>query len=207
MGGVMTTYQFRKMERNQFDTKPLSNKTLYSYGLSRQRGTGMTVTSITYEDVMVLMDHFGVTEPEQLVNKTFETQNDRLDACEALDLLLLTIRHGGSYVPPTTEQIILRAVNSLATMTRPNFSDVDGKSVYDCFAVAFKGFKLDQEWFARFNNLVKTHSGGTVEIQNADIEEFEMRIRGPAAYFWLVRGNQKMKFVFGPYDTPFQFQS
>lgn len=202
----MITLRIRKMEKNEFDKKPGNHPdTLYSWRISRTDSNWTTSSSITFSDVQLLMDHFGVNDPSKLIDKTFETPDDYSDPSLALDLLLKKIQHGGSYNPPSSDQLISRAINALAAMNCPDFSDVDSQTVYEAFQGTFQMFSPKTDWLKWFKEQISVRSLGEVQMDDANVDDFKVRVRGPADYLMLVRGNQKIRVIFGPYSTPFSF--
>lgn len=203
----MTTYEIRGMHHNAYDNAdPFRPDALYMYEISIFREEPTLRSGTDYKSVKLLMEHFNVHNPSELIGKMFEVPNDD-DAEYALQRLLLNIQNEGKYTPPSDTQLLFRAVNSLALMTCPDFSNVDSQTVYTFFATAFRGFVLDRVWFDRFEALLAEHSAGEVRILNGNSEDFRMRVKGPAAYFKLIRGTTEINFVFGPYSTPFVFQN
>lgn len=91
----MNTWIFVEMHQNPFDTwAPTDPNAFYSWGL-RLEGSGWTVRSgMNFPSVQLLMQHFGVSNPVDLVGKSFESTRD--DTSSALNLLLTQICHGGA---------------------------------------------------------------------------------------------------------------
>jgi len=71
----------------------------------------------------------------------------------ALRLLSLQARHGGKYAPPSVRALYAQAVEALAKMECPDFSDTDDETVYAAFvsmyATAPWRWRLDAETQAR----------------------------------------------------------
>jgi hypothetical protein len=202
----MITFRIEKMIQNEFDKQFNSHpNALYSWSISVLGSSWIVSSGMLYDSVKLLMDYFNVDDPSELSGKTFDMPDDYSDPSSALDLLLKKIQHGGNYNPPSSEQLISRAINSLATMTCPDFSDVDGKTVYETFQETFHCFSPKAEWLNWFKEQISLRSSGEVQVKEGNPENFNSRVKGPAAYLMLVKRNQEIKVIFGPYSTPFSY--
>lgn len=199
----MPSYVFVSLRQNPFDTDhfPTDYDAHYMWELSRVGSTWVVSSGFDYLKVMLLMKHFGVNRPSQVVGKIFESERD--DTCSALDLLLTQIAHGGNYTPPSAKAIRDRALLALADMRCPDYSDLDDETVYHAFAEAWNGFEADEDWFADFT--AKIQALGGVQLRKADPKTFSTHVRGPAMYLEIVKGSTVYKLILGPYSTPITF--
>ncbi len=103
----------------------------------------------------------------------------------------------------TDQELYERAANALARMECPDFSDVYSDVVFHAFLKTFYGYSPKKEWFESFKEKVSALSGGKVTIKKDNHPE--AGVLGPAAYLLLVSEEKTIKFIFGPYETPFEF--
>jgi len=200
----MTTFMIVELSQNPFDDDhvPTDPEAFYSWGLAQVGSNWTTSSGFSYSKVMLLMKHFNVAHASQLVGKTFESE--KYEATSALDLLLVQIAHGGKYTPPSTQTVRNRALASLANMECPDFSDLDDETVAKAFAEVWGGWEADEEWLADFTK--KLDLLGGVLLRKADYNTFSMRVKGPASYLELVKGDKVQKIILGPYSTPISFE-
>jgi len=202
----MNVWEFIKIKPNRFSEKnDLDPDALYSWEVSNVNNERRTGSSFHFRDVKLLMKNFFVATPEELVGKKFKTPDNYNEACIALDYFLLSIKKGGLYTPPTTEELHERAFASLSEMKCPDFSDVDDQTVFQAFHPMFKKSKLKEKWFEIFKQKVAEKSNEEVKIKKYPIEKESTHILGPATFLLLEKGDLVIKFIFGPYGTPFEF--
>jgi len=97
------------------------------------------------------------------------------------------------------------AAAALAELRCPDFSGEPNNAVFDIFYGVFDGVSPKPEFMEWLRDEVSRLSDGAVIIEEAKNEEFRFRVKGPAAYLCLRRGEERQMFVFGPYSTPFVF--
>jgi hypothetical protein len=198
----MVTWVFKKIELIG-EIEPPAEDARYMYDISAQGSTLVTSSGISYHNVALLMQHFEVSTPDDLIGKTFT--NDRGSVPSALDLFLLQIKNGGEYTPPSTEELRLRAAQALANFTVPDYSKVDRETVAEAFQEVWAGFEAEEEWLMNFTLLIAELSEGKVALLAADADEFPWRIKGPASYLKLQRGEETQLLAIGPYAKPIEF--
>lgn len=93
----------------------------------------------------------------------------------------------------------------MAHIEVPDFSDVDDETVHDAFAQVWDGFRAEAAWLKTFKAQIVVASRGAVELQDADANDFSVRVKGPAEYLMLVRGSERQKVILGPYSHPVEF--
>jgi len=89
-------------------------------------------------------------------------------------------------------------------MECPDFSDLDGQTVADAFREVWGGWEADETWLADFTK--KLDLLGGVLLRKANYESFSIRVKGPASYLELVKGDKVQKIIVGPYSTPIIFE-
>ena len=200
----MKVWEFVEVKKNPFNEEPdTAPNALYSYILREQGSDWKMGSSMTYKEVKLLLGHFGIEKPEELAEKTFS--GARESPSSALNLLIVQIKHGGDYIPPTEETLYERAASALSNMECPDFSDVDDETVFKAFHKKFNWFDVDEKWFYSFQERISALSNGTVQLQKADVEDFSVRVKGPAECLLLIKGNKKQRVILGPYSTPISF--
>jgi hypothetical protein len=201
---VMYTWVIYKMKLNQFcKSTPTDPNASYMWDLHMKDSDWITGSGTTYAKVALLMKHFGVEKPEELEGKSFTSERD--SAGSALDLLLVQIRNGGNYTPPSHEEIRLRAATAMAKFERPDYSDVDDETVFDAFQEVWGGWHAEENWLNWLKAKIQDLSQGRVVLLEADVNDFSMRIKGPANYMMLQRGEECQLVVIGPYSHPVTF--
>lgn len=103
----------------------------------------------------------------------------------------------------TDQKLYDRAANALARMECPDFSHVYSDIVSNAFLKTFSGLLPNKEWFKSFKKKVSALSKGKVTIKQDNSPA--IGVLGPAAYLLLVSSEKSIKFIFGPYETPFEF--
>ncbi|MBI5457641.1 hypothetical protein HY971_02865 [Candidatus Kaiserbacteria bacterium] len=100
------------------------------------------------------------------------------------------------------------AAEALSKGERPTFT-VDEGSVFRVFdeVFTFKESPVDADWFRRFQSRISELSGGRVTLTLGDVRQFKSRVRGPAEYLLLTVNGIAHRVIFGPYGTPFSFDS
>lgn len=198
------TYRFVEVGQNTFGTKqPTDPSALYECKLTVIGWNGSQSFGILYEDVKQLMAHFGVNKPEELAGKTFESTKSHGPA--AINYLVILQKHDGSYEPPSNAELYERTAQALSKMQRPDFSDVDDDTVYHAFHEVWDGFSANHDWLNSLNIRILELSKGEVKLVKGNYEDFPARIRGPAEYLLLKKGNQAIKVIIGPYNRPVKF--
>lgn len=204
----MKVWEFVKVEKDSFDTgADTAPNASYSYSVKEQGSNWVMSSGITYQELEPLLPIFEVGRPEDLVGKSF--QSPAQDFQSAISLLITQvqheIKHGTPYIPPTEEDLYERAAVALGNMECPDFSEVDDETVFNAFHNAFDFFHANEDWLHRFQERIHELSEGTVQLQKTRIEDFSIRIKGPAEYLLLVRGEQTQRVTLGPYSTPVSF--
>jgi len=202
---MITWWVIVEMCQNPFDTEhqPTDPDAFYSWTLRPTDSQWTTSSGFGYSIVMLLMKYFKVTTASGLVGKIFIS--NREEASSALNLLLTQIRHGGEYTPPGHESLRFLATKALASMTEPDFSNVDDQTVYEAFQEVWEGFCANKDWLNAFKAQISQLSAGKVALLDCDPNEFNTRVKGPANYLVLVSGDHRQKIILGPYATPVQF--
>lgn len=103
------------------------------------------------------------------------------------------------------DNLYLEAAIALSKMQCPDFSGVDDETIFDAFQEIFNDSSINQRWVQELEARIADLSDEEVLLQTADSEKFSMRIKGPAAYLALVKGNEIQRFTIGPYSTPISF--
>jgi hypothetical protein len=200
----MKVWELSEVKKNPFDKRADTDPdAIYSITISEQGSYWSTRSGITYRELMPILSHFKVNRPEDLTGKTFT--NTRESATSALNLLIVEISHGGEYTPPSEESLHERAIVALGNMQCPDFSDVDDETVYNAFRKAFNGSRIDEKWLCWFQKRISTSSNGRVQLQKANIDEFSMRVMGPAEYLILAADERRQRVILGPYSRPVSF--
>ena len=102
---------------------------------------------------------------------------------------------------PTNEEIWQIAVTSLAQGEMPDYSAIDEKIVVKAYKAAFKN--LDK-WLPKFKAQIAKKSSGKWTLKDASQDEFDVLVRGEAAYLKLCGPDKKeILIILGPYDQPF----
>lgn len=202
----MNTWIFAQVVRNLFDTDPPTDPSaLYMVSMSLEGSAWSTTSGMSYSSFSSLLPHFGVNTPEELTGKSFQSQKD--DPFGAINLLVLEIKNSGQYVPPTPEALWERAIESLARLEAPDYSDVESETVYDAYRMVFKFFSAEEDWFSWFTGQIFERSNGKVKLEKADVNEFSSRVKGPAEYLKLVAGDREVLVILGPYSHPISIES
>lgn len=201
----MNTWIIESILQNPFDYNHSTTdpEALYMWSLRLQGENAVTESSMSFAEAMELMRHFRVKDSSQLAGKKF--QSERSNASSALNLLLIQIRHGGKYVPPTHESIRERVAQSLAKMEEPDFSDIDDETIFESFIDVWDIMSAKPEWLKKFTARIAEISNGRVSLIKAEPRNFSARVLGPAEYLMLVQGKQKQRIILGPYSTPVSF--
>ncbi|PWU23365.1 hypothetical protein C5B42_03195 [Candidatus Cerribacteria bacterium 'Amazon FNV 2010 28 9'] len=196
------TWTFVGFEQSSYDAKkhsPTDSDADYMWGLQAD-GFGTIMGGCSYTKAQPLMQHFKVLSLPQLVGKSFESEKE--DASSALDLLLVQLRHGGKYVPPSYESLRERAAQALAQMQAPSYEDVDGETVFNAFYAVWDGWVPNAEWLKSFQQRIWDLSNGEVVLEEATDTKGFVMIKGPAAYFFLKKGEEVCYVDIGPYSNP-----
>lgn len=198
-------WQFREVYKNTFDNKDAGNPdTLFVVDLMLPGSNVRHGCSMKRKEIEPLLGYFNVQKPEDLVGKSFTGK--RTDSRWAMNYLLLQIKHGGNYKPPTKEQLYERMAVALSKMECPNFSNVDDETLANAFSDIFSGWNIREDWLRKFTDRILELSKNKVILQKANIEIFKCRIRGPAEYMILTDGNMEQKLILGPYINPINFE-
>lgn len=159
--------------------------------------------SLPFSQIKVLMTHFKVNSPEYLKGKSFISSRNA--AGSALDLLIVQTLNGGYYKPPSGSQVRRRLVEALAEFRQPDFSKVDDETVAKAIHEYWDGPQPKEDFFNWLKFEVRELSNNTVFLEEADINLFSIRLRGPAVYLALRRGIEQQLVILGPYSHPVQF--
>ena len=205
----MKTWEFIEVRRNLVCKKSSDDPyALYSYTINEKGNDWWHGAGLFYKELKPLMFHFGVSGPEKLVGKSFESPRE--DADSALNLLIVQIRHGGEYESPSPQKLYDALAESLAKLQIPDFSNVDDETVCDAFAEWFSGFKMKEEWFSWLKIEIWKLGNGRFLLERADHKEFKVGVKEPAEYLTLTDqglphgrppGHIK-RLVIGPYSKP-----
>jgi len=203
----MRTFIIAKVERNSFDTRcPEDPKALYSWGITTFNG-GTVSSGFFYSSVVLLMGYFNVKTPSELAGKMFTVPDIYVNAGDALYRFLTVLKHKGDYKEPTKEDLYERAIESLAHMECPDFSNEDPFIVFRSFLDVWSGYEVNQDWFKGFRACLIRKSKGTVWIEEPKSEDdFKTVVSGPCHCYRLMSRNRSIKMVFGPYSNPFWFE-
>ncbi len=201
----MTKWKIVRIEHNPFDNdhSPTDQQAYYCWELSQEGSSWKTGSGFNYADVMQLMKHFKVQTAAELVGLTFESEKN--EASSALDFLLVQIRHGGSYTPPSGQIVRNRVLASLANLEQPDLSDLDGETIANAFREVWGDWEADETWLSKLMDDICYFSTGQVHLRKADSNTFSVHIKGPASYLELVKGGTVQKIIIGPYSTPVSF--
>ncbi len=100
-----------------------------------------------------------------------------------------------------------KAAAALSEWMLPDFKDDDPKKVSKSFKeAAFSDPEHAKKWFSHFSERVRELSNSQVslrEVNEQERKEFRSGARGPAKYLFLTKQMQKVRIIFGPYETPF----
>lgn len=198
-------WKIANIEQNPFDKhSPVDPNALYMWYLQPEGSEWTTGSGMNYSNIMLLMQHFGVSNAYALIGKKFESEKE--DASLALNFLLIQVQHGGNYTPPSPETIRQRAAESMARMECPDFSDIDKESVFDAFSEVWDGFRANEIWMNAFKAEISNLSVGQVALIEASVDEIKTRVKGPANYMKLIKGQEVQLVIMGPYSTPITFE-
>lgn len=102
---------------------------------------------------------------------------------------------------PSNEEIWQVAVSALAQGEMPDYSTTDSKAVVRAYKAAFKDLK---KWLPKFKAQIAKKSEGKWILKDANQDEFDVLVRGEAAYLKLCGPDKKeILIILGPYDQPF----
>ncbi len=97
-----------------------------------------------------------------------------------------------------------RCITSLANLEQPNLWDIDEDIVEQIFAECFQ---QGEHWFDKIKSAVCKASQGRIEMIDIQPSEYKgIHVNGPARYFALVNGDEKVYGTFTPSDDPFRLQ-
>ncbi len=202
--GDLVTWKFVKVEKNPFCEKAdIDPDAIYSYDMSAEGSDWVVSSGMAYEEVKYLLALFGVKTPGELKGRTFKSQ--KTDASMAVDYLILMQKHGGNYTPPSDEQLYEQTALAMSKMECPDFSDVDRETVFHAFLKAWQGFSAEKDWMQNLKNRISELSEGKVKLVEGDYEKFPVRVKGPADYLLLIKGEKSIMVIMGPYSTPVSF--
>lgn len=208
----MGTWVFRKVEKNQSDERAADDPdTDYMYEIMSATGAGSCLTSGTRrKDYEPLLAFWGLVYPEELTGRVFETpdENPRWDVGYAFQLLLLSVRHGGSYHAPSHETVRARAISAFGEGRLPDFSDMDSVTRSEAIDGGWGGawhrphqpYHPNPEWLSAINGELTRASNSQVRIEEATDEErrafgFDCNCVSHA-YLFLVTGDQRKRFIY-----------
>lgn len=146
-------------------------------------------SSVTVPELQLIMQHFGVHKPEDLVGKVFAV--DELETpWTKLNELAVLVKNKGNYQAPNPEELYDRAARALAKMELPDFSDVTDSDIHSAFRLLWTGkepiLKLNIDWLNNFREKVYKYSNGKVTLLDANMSEFHAIVRGSGGYFKLI---------------------
>lgn len=102
------------------------------------------------------------------------------------------------------QDLAARCIKSLAKLEQPNFWDIDEDIVEQIFAECFQ---QGEHWFDKIKSAVYKASQGRIEMIDIQPSEYKgIHVNGPARYFALVNGDEKVYGTFTPSDDPFRLQ-
>jgi hypothetical protein len=195
------------MEHNQFDEhSPTDKNALWMYELSVLGSMLRIGSGFSYQKVELLMKHFGVSNPEFLVGKVFDSPRE--SATSALDLLLTEIENSGKYTPPSSEEIRHIAAVALSKLEMPDYKGIDKETISRAFQEIWSGFRAKSEWLKSFAKEIKDLSDPKHKVrllQATRDDVFKYKIRGPAEYMLLKCGRKTQRVIIGPYSNPISF--
>lgn len=201
----MTVWHIRKIRQNPFnEVSPTDPQAHYMFEVSAAGSEWTSSSGIEYHKLEVIMKYLNVYTPSELVGYTFE--NDADYATTAMEIWYLQALNGGTYTPPPNYVIRYRVTEALANMTQPDFSDVDGTSVFNAFADAWDDSGIKPIWFEDLQLNVAKASNNTVILALADKSEFSVTVHGQATYAALTddKGNRQL-LILGRSSTPASF--
>lgn len=101
------------------------------------------------------------------------------------------------------DQIRLKVAQAFAKMHTPDFSEfcVDDEQVAQAFAVIWDRWKPNIIWKIGFAQLISTLSSSTVELVDANPDDFVFRGKSRSIYLKLVSGRIEKRLILAP-DVP-----
>lgn len=208
----MQTWEFVEVRQNRSDKTASDDPNApYHYTMRKNGDKWSYSSSLSYKELKPLMFHFGASKPEELAGKSFKSPRE--DSHNALNLLIVQIRHGGEYEPPSPRELYNILASSLAQLQIPDFSNVDDYTLYKAFAELFEGFKMKHEWFDWLKREIWAKSNGRLLLERADYKEFKMIIPVPVEYLVLIDQGlpsgkptgDKKRLILSPYSKPVFF--
>lgn len=194
-----------EMNQNPFDGDTLreDSAAFYMWGLQIEGHCITTSAGLPRKTLEPLLSYFGVPTMESLVGQSFESE--RNEASEALDLLLTTIRNGGSYTPPPYYLVRQHVIQALALGREPDLSAIDHQTIANSFAEVWDFYRANKKWLRRTKAQIKSLSSGHVILRQGRRKDFPERINGPVEYLQLLTDDKIFKVIIGPYSTPVRF--
>jgi len=180
---------------------------LFHIEMCRKGSSSVTGMGELGKDLAPFVKHFGVNTPEELTGKSFDSEDDFVFS--ALEALRMEVLHGGDYIPPDYSTLFEAAAKALSRMELPDFSDVASQDVFAAFQSVFDRFRANKKWLSWFSGQVAIFSEGRVTISEGNVDDFKMRVKGPADYLLLVNHEteESKRLVLGPYATPLSFDT
>ncbi len=181
-------------------------------------------SSIGRVDVPWIVKYFGVTEPKDVIGKTFQAGcevdtdgNVRFqEPLNELNMIAVREMHGGQYVPPSNEVLYRRVIEALAKMQQPNFDDVDRNTVYQAFSRMYYGGDnkwqmgaADPKFVVKLIQDIANESSERVHLLKAGRAEFHTHSScGCEEYLKLVSSDGRVqRIIVGPYEIPVMFDN
>jgi len=158
---------------------------------------------VNCEDSWKLAKKLGAASPQQMARHFFDSEEN--DPLKALEFLILDIKCGGTYIPPTSMEILNLVATSFSKMLLPDLSKIDKNSIFDTFKNMWGRDTIDSSKLEILCKLVKEKSKGKVELSLLDSKIFLVQ-KPHAAYLMLtLRGGlRKQKLLMRP-DIPIEF--
>jgi hypothetical protein len=157
---------------------------------------------VSDKDAWMLANHFGDRNIQKIVGKSFESELN--DPLVALEYLVLGIKCGGCYVPPSCDEVRAKAAQALAKVKKPDFSKIDSGTVHQSFIEMWAGKLADTNKLVTFMKAVEKYSSNKTKLMWASLNDFPIR-KSNAEYLQLIRvGQRSQKLIMRP-DIPIEF--
>ena len=147
-----------------------------------------------------LMHSHGIKKLQELGGWSFE--NDLSDPNLAFEYLILNLRCGGYYIPPSREAVQRSVAKSLARQEEPDFYKVDSRTRFEAFEELCR--KGNARKLTEFMATVERFSGGTVKLRDADPKTFPVQKPHVICLELIAENGQIHKLVMRP-DLPIEF--
>lgn len=213
----MTIFTIREFRRNRFDVERCPDdqhpEALYDWSVSREGSSWVISSGGVFSKYEPLLAYLGVENLQCLEGRHVQVPDELNPSIDnALELLVLIARNGGSYIRLSREDIVEMILNALAVVPQaPNFSgsDMDGESVY--FAAHSIFYEDHEDFGMRMSDdrlhwleseMIRRSGGNIVSVRRLNPDEFPCRVKGVAEYLQVNKENRMVKITFGPYSCP-----